>query len=145
MKISALAIFTLLLLTACSESSKQETKTTSILDSKIDMVHKAQASVSSVNKKTETMQTQIIKTTKSPSGAFLYAQKCASCHGKEARKTALNSSEAIAGWSSTKTQNALKGYKSGNYGGKMKGVMQGQSKPLSDSDIKLISDYISIL
>ena len=78
-------------------------------------------------------------------GAGLYAQRCASCHGKDAKKSALNVSQPIAGWSSTKLKDALNGYKDGTFGGKMKGLMQGQSKPLSDADIKLLSDYISIL
>ena len=145
MKIKLLSILTLVLFTACSETPQKTKQTTTVIDSKIEAVKEAQKSVDALNKREEAIKVQMPIHTNVPNGASLYAKKCASCHGKDARKLALSTSRAIAGWSSTKTQNVLNGYKDGSYGGKMKGVMQGQSKPLSDSDIKLISDYISTL
>ena len=154
MKTKLLLILTLALLTACSETPVQnktdkktiDTKPVTKPDLKVDN-NKILPSVKKDIK--ETKQVHKIETApievNTPNGANLYAQKCASCHGKDAKKSALNASEPIAGWDSTKTQDALNGYKDGSYGRKMKNIMQGQTGPLSDSDIKLISDYISIL
>lgn len=71
--------------------------------------------------------------------------KCAGCHGQKAEKSALNKSEIIQTWNSLKIQNALDGYKDGTYGGSMKGLMKSQVLSLSEKEIKLLSDYISIL
>ena len=37
---------------------------------------------------------------------------------------------------------ALKGYKDGSYGGAMKGIMKGQSDPLSDAQIEGIANKV---
>ena len=147
MKIKLLSIVTLLLLNACGNKPEEEKKSETILDTKIEAVKLAKQSVEAINVKTQKteIETKPLTAHTPTSGADLYAQKCASCHGIDAKKSALNASVPIAGWSTGKTQDALNGYKDGSFGGKMKGIMQGQSKPLSDSDIKLLSDYISIL
>ena len=147
MKTQILSLLTLLLFTACSNApAKEEATEKSVIDTKVDTVEQAKETVKAVNAKTQEAQVEVAAATiPTPTGASLYAQKCASCHGKDAKKSALNASKPIAGWSSTQTQAALNGYKNGSYGGKMKGLMQGQSKPLSDADILLISDYISTL
>ncbi|MDF1880347.1 c-type cytochrome [Sulfurimonas sp. MAG313] len=139
-----LSVVTLVLLSACT-SPQEETKTTTVLDSKINTIKAAQASVDAVNARTKAISKQTYVHTASASGANLYSSKCASCHGSQAKKSALNASASIAGWSSSKIQTALMGYKTGNFGGKMKAIMEGQSKPLSKEEIKLLSDYISIL
>ena len=147
MKIKLLSLAVLLFLSACGNDSQTKKKSETIIDTKIEAVKLAKQSVEAINIKVEKTQaptTSLVEHT-STSGADLYAQKCASCHGIDAKKSALNTSAAIAGWTTTKTQKALNGYKDGSFGGKMKGIMQGQSKPLTDSDIKLLSDYISIL
>lgn len=78
-------------------------------------------------------------------GGALY-QKCAACHGAKAEKAALGKSEVIAGWSSAKTLDALKGYKAGTRNTKgMGALMKGQTATLSDSDMKTLSDYIAKL
>jgi len=140
MKKTILSILTLIALSACSE---QKETTTTVLDSKLDAVKMAKESVILANARTKNINLQTANV--SSSSASLYSQKCASCHGKNAEKSALNASAAIAGWSSSKLQKSLQGYKAGNFGGSMKAIMQGQTKPLSTNQIKLISDYISIL
>ncbi|MBV5321672.1 MAG: c-type cytochrome [Sulfuricurvum sp.] len=76
-------------------------------------------------------------------GGALY-QKCAACHGAKGEKAALGKSEVIAGWSSSKTLDALKGYKAGTRNTKgMGAIMKGQTASLSDGDMKALSDYIA--
>lgn len=133
------------MLNACSNAPEQNTQTETIIDHKIDAVKEAKKNVEKINEKSEQTAVQINMVTEPDSGSSLYAKKCASCHGKDAKKSALNASAIIAGWDSKKTQEALTGYQNGNYGGKMKGIMEGQSKPLSETEIKLVSDYISVL
>jgi len=71
-------------------------------------------------------------------------QKCAACHGAKAEKAALGKSEVIAGWSSAKTVDALKGYKAGTRNTKgMGAIMKGQTATLSDTDMKTIADYVA--
>lgn len=71
-------------------------------------------------------------------------QKCAACHGAKAEKAALGKSEVIAGWSSAKTLDALKGYKAGTRNTKgMGAIMKGQTATLSDGDMKTIADYVA--
>jgi cytochrome c553 len=77
-------------------------------------------------------------------GKALY-NRCASCHGTHAEKSALNASQIIAGWEAEKTAAALKGYKDGTYGGKMKATMTGQASRLSDADIDALAAYIATL
>jgi len=76
-------------------------------------------------------------------GAALY-QKCAACHGQKAEKAALGKSEVIAGWSSAKVVDALKGYKAGTRNTKgMGAIMKGQTAAFSDADMKALGDYIA--
>lgn len=79
------------------------------------------------------------------SGKDIYA-KCAACHGADGGTKALGKSEVIKGWDAAKVAEALKGYKAGsrNIHG-MGAIMKGQASTLSDSDIKIVSDYISKL
>lgn len=135
----------LLLLSACSGMPAEEQKTETVVQHKLDAVVEAKKSVEAINIKTEEVKVAIAKEIEPLSGSILYTSKCASCHGNSAQKSALNSSLPIAGWDSQKTQDALNGYKAGTYGGKMKAIMQGQSRPLSDTEIKLIAEYIAVL
>lgn len=82
--------------------------------------------------------------TTTPDGKKLY-NKCIGCHGQNGEKKALNKSEIIKNWDATKIASALKGYKEGTYGGAMKGVMKSQVATLSDSEIELLSEYITTL
>lgn len=135
----------LLFLSACSETPAKVQKTETVLDQKIDIVQEAKQNVAAVNATVAKVNVETSQQVESLSGSTLYSSKCASCHGSNAEKSALNASAPIAGWSSQKTQDALNGYKTGAYGGKMKAIMQGQSKPLSDDEIRLIAEYIAVL
>ena len=76
-------------------------------------------------------------------GAAMF-QKCVACHGAKGEKAALGKSEVIAGWSSAKTLDALKGYKAGTRNTKGMGtIMKGQTATLSDADMKTIADYVA--
>lgn len=75
----------------------------------------------------------------------LYGTKCASCHGAKAEKPALGKSQVIAGWSTSKIEEALHGYQAGTYGKEMKALMTGQAKSLSAEQIKSLAKYISTL
>lgn len=75
----------------------------------------------------------------------LFAQKCVSCHGAKAEKSALNKSQIIANFSESQVKEALKGYQNGTYGKEMKAVMQGQAKGLNDAQIDALAKYISAL
>lgn len=79
------------------------------------------------------------------SGEGLFTQKCASCHGTKAEKSALGQSQIIANFSEQQIKDALHGYQAGTYGKAMKGIMQGQAKALSNEDIEALAKYISPL
>jgi len=78
-------------------------------------------------------------------GHTIFARQCASCHGQEAEKSALNTSKVIAGWDEKKVLAALKGYKENSYGGNLKAIMKGQVTHLSDEEMQAVAAYISTL
>lgn len=78
-------------------------------------------------------------------GAAVFAQKCASCHGQKAEKSALGKSQVIAGWESAKVKEALHGYQAGTYGKEMKAMMQAQAKGLNDAQLEALAKHISTL
>ena len=61
---------------------------------------------------------------------------CKGCHGLHFEKHALGRSKIVANMTQEEVSNALIGYKYGNYGGPMKGVMKGQVARYSDYDLK---------
>ncbi len=67
---------------------------------------------------------------------------CVGCHGKNFEKVALGKSKIVKNMSKADIIKALKGYKSGSYGGAMKSVMKSQVANLSDKDIENIADAI---
>jgi cytochrome c553 len=77
-----------------------------------------------------------------PNVTNLY-KKCAGCHGAKAEKVALGKSKVIKGWEAVKIADALKGYKSGTYGGVMKGLMKSQVGSMSNKEIDALSMYIA--
>lgn len=93
-----------------------------------------------IQKRVEKAKTEVT----TPDGAAIY-KACASCHGQNAEKQALNKSQIIKGWESKKIVAALKGYKDGTYGGSMKAMMKGQVAKLSDAEIQAIAKHISKL
>lgn len=144
MKTIIYSTIALVMLSACSGAPAEEKKTKTVLDDKISTIAQAKAVVKQTNDKTQEKEEVIAKVKEPAHGPTLYV-KCASCHGKDGKKSALNASESIAGWSSKKTQKVLHGYNDGTYGGRMKAVMKGQSQPLTDEEIVKLSDYISTL
>lgn len=77
---------------------------------------------------------------------MLYKQKCQNCHGKSGQLSALGHSEAIMGWSVSKTIAALHGYRdeernTNGMGTYMKIKLNGYS----DQDITELAKYISTL
>lgn len=78
-------------------------------------------------------------------GGALFTQKCASCHGAKAEKSALGKSQIIATFSEQQIKDALHGYQAGTYGKEMKVLMQGQAKPLNDEQINALAKHVSTL
>ena len=78
-------------------------------------------------------------------GAKLF-KKCAICHGINAHKKSLGVSEIIAGWPAEKIIKNLKGYKSGELNKYKQGkMMMGQATKLSETQMKLVANYIESL
>lgn len=138
-----------LLLIGCSDSTSKQAPETS---NETQSVTAAPANANSTN----TVQEEANKTAAEPAaaitkvadnnvvdGAALFAQKCASCHGAKADKSALNKSQIIATLTEVQIKDALKGYQNGTYGREMKAVMQGQAKPLNDAQIDALAKYVS--
>ncbi|MCD4758636.1 MAG: c-type cytochrome [Arcobacteraceae bacterium] len=74
-------------------------------------------------------------------GATAY-KKCVACHGANGEKVALGKSKIIKDMTKAEVESSLLGYQNGTYGGAMKGLMAGQVKTLSASDIKDIANLI---
>jgi len=136
---TTLFLSSLLLLSACSDntpsnkvSQPKSINTVSVEKNISKPIPKAQAQ-------------PIAKKSTPVNGHSIYAHKCASCHGQQGEKVALNSSSIIRGWQSSKTVDALKGYQYGTYGKKLQGIMKAQAKALNDAQIKAVSAYIATL
>ena len=67
---------------------------------------------------------------------------CLSCHGKNFEYRALGKSAVVANMTSHQIATALKGYKSGRYGGAMKALMRGQVARYSDADLEAFAKTI---
>jgi len=76
-------------------------------------------------------------------GAALFKTQCASCHGMNGEKKALNKSQVIKDFSKDQIVTALKGYKDGSYGGAMKALMKSKVANLSDADIDAIAGAVA--
>ncbi len=78
-------------------------------------------------------------------GSDLYKQ-CVACHGIKAEKKALDRSEVIAGWDTSKIEAALQEYRSGNRNVRGMGkLMKGKVAAYSDEEIHAVAEYISAL
>ena len=75
-------------------------------------------------------------------GAGLF-KKCASCHGANGEKHALNKSKIISEMSEEEIVTALQGYKDGSYGGAMKALMKGQVATYDEAQIKDVAAFIA--
>ncbi len=97
-----------------------------------------------INMKKFLLTSIVVATTACTLSAASFAA-CAGCHGPKGEKKALGKSQVIGGWDAAKVETALKGYKTGTYGGPMKGIMKGQVARLSDADIKDLAKQISAM
>jgi len=70
---------------------------------------------------------------------------CSACHGVKGEKKAMGKSKVINAMSKKDIVTALKGYKTGTYGGPMKAIMKGQSMRLSEADIQALANHIASL
>ncbi len=109
-------------------------------------VEKVPTKVEKVSVQTKKVPTQpiAVANTTEVSGEAVF-NKCKSCHGNNAEKKALSSSQIIQGWEIAKIENALKGYQDGTYGQAMKNIMAAQAKGLSSEEIKKVATYIHSL
>jgi len=71
-------------------------------------------------------------------------QSCHGCHGKNFEKSAMGKSKIVSIMSEKDIVAALKGYKDGSYGGKMKGLMKGQVQRLSISPESAATQIVSL-
>ena len=71
--------------------------------------------------------------------AAVNTKACASCHGQGFEKHALGKSKVVSDMTHAEIATALKGYKTGSYGGPMKAVMKGQVAKYSDTDLDTFS------
>jgi cytochrome c553 len=128
------------------EQTKVEQPTSTVVNENVakDVVEKVEVVKEEVKDIVATVAKEVQQTsTATPviNGAKLYA-KCASCHGANGEKVALNVSKVIKDFSKENFISAVKGYQNGTYGGTMKTLMNGQVKSLTDDEIKAIADYI---
>jgi len=101
----------------------------------------------SVEKKAAEVKKDLSAQTVAPTknGAALFA-KCAGCHGADGKTKALGKAPAIAGMEASKVAQILHEYKEGKRDvNGMGSLMKGQVASLSDSDIKILADYIASL
>lgn len=115
--------------------------TESVAKEAVEKVEVAKEEVKDVVATVEKEVQQTPVATPAIDGAKLYA-KCASCHGANGEKVALNVSKIIKDLSKENFISAVKGYQSGTYGGSMKTLMTGQVKSLTEDEIKAIANYI---
>jgi cytochrome c553 len=75
----------------------------------------------------------------------VFSTKCASCHGNDAKKSALGKSKIVANMTEPEIISALKGYKDGSYGGAMKTLMKGQISNFSEKELESLAKYMATL
>jgi len=74
--------------------------------------------------------------------AAVNGKACAGCHGAHFEKKAMGKSKVVADMSHADIAAAIKGYKTGTYGGPMKGLMKGQVAKYSDADLDAFAHTI---
>lgn len=146
-----LPILCSLVFIGCSESAPKQASETNESQAISTPALEENSSTSIPTEQTEKVTTPTasetpaaVETSSVDAGA-LFTQKCVSCHGAKAEKSALNKSQIIATLSEQQIKDALKGYQNGTYGRDMKAVMQGQAKGLNDAQIDALAKYISAL
>jgi cytochrome c-type protein NapB len=73
---------------------------------------------------------------------FANTASCKGCHGENFEKKVMGTSKILKDMSKKEIIDALKGYKDGTYGGKLKKMMVGRVVKLSDKDIKALANEI---
>ena len=73
---------------------------------------------------------------------FANTASCKGCHGESFEKKVMGTSKVLKDMSKKDIVDALKGYKNGTYGGKLKRMMVGRVTKLSDKDIEALADEI---
>lgn len=136
------------------ESVDSVAKNSDIIKNKIDEVAKSsnellnedkEITSETIDKVTEKMNEVKDNIAKIEIDAKTIFSACASCHGQNGEKKALNVSNIIAGQNRDELISKMNGYKDGTYGGNMKGVMASQMKLLSSQKIEALAEYISKL
>lgn len=143
-----LSVICSLFLIGCSESTPQSNESTNTISNEV----KKDSALPEENKTvvpepliSTAVVTPATEVAVSVDGEVVFTQKCASCHGAKAEKSALGKSQVIAGWKNSQVKDALRGYQAGTYGKDMKVLMQGQAKGLNDAQIDALAQYISTL
>ena len=136
-----------LFLTACSDSGKtvSEKQTTAPVEKPLSAVVPEKTEVKPVQEVAKVEPTPVQDVAKVELTGEAIFNKCKVCHGNNAEKQALATSQIIKGWEIAKIEQALHGYKDGTYGAKMKSTMMAQVKGLSDDDITKVATYIHSL
>ncbi|MGE4455420.1 MAG: cytochrome c [Arcobacteraceae bacterium] len=80
-----------------------------------------------------------------PAGEHLYIKKCSHCHGLKGEQSVFETSAVIQGWQTSKTIEALHGYKDNSYGSTKKGVMKVVVARLDEASMKDVATYIETL
>jgi cytochrome c553 len=84
----------------------------------------------------------ITKKDRTEIGKKVYALACASCHGAKGEKRASSSSMALIDMSREDFEDAIRGYRNGDYGGSLKYSMIPYAQNLTKSDVDNILDYL---
>ncbi len=67
---------------------------------------------------------------------------CAACHGADFGKVAMGVSKVVKDMTHDEIATALKGYKAGTYGGKMKSVMASQVSKYTEAELEAAAQKI---
>ncbi len=111
----------------------------------VEAIEAEEAAVQPKQVQTKAKEDLVVPENETVSGHTIFIRQCASCHGQNGEKSALNKSKIIQGWEKQKTVMALKGYQDGSYGSSMKGIMKAQVNGFSDSKIDAVSEFIASL
>ncbi len=149
---SILLLTCTLFLAACSDnSSNDKLPVSNAVQIEVETVQPQAAKpaepaeASAQPEQTDAKEELVVHETPTLNGHAIFARQCASCHGQNGEKSALNKSKVIQSWETKKTVMALKGYQDGTYGSSMKGIMKAQVNGFSDAQIDVVAEYISTL
>ncbi len=143
-----------LFLVACSDNtSSEQSPASASAPEKAASVQQSEPAVVAVQTEEVTVQPEakpaaepaVVQEDTAVNGHRIFARQCASCHGQNGEKSALNKSNIIQGWAVEKTVMALKGYQDGSYGSSMKGIMKAQVNGFTPEQIDAVAEYIATL